>query len=228
MSIAEKLITIAENLLKVYDAGQQANGDKFWADTLQNGKRTNFEGAFCGFGWNENTFNPRFDMKPTNAYMMFRHFAKGQDQSVDLTEILQKCDVELDFSNATDVRYCFYNCNINHIGTTDFSSVLQLRDVFTNSFKLKKIDKIILRDGATFGNCFYALYDLEEVSFEGAISNDFAIAQSPNLTDETIQNIIDCLAFVSSPKTLSVNQEIIKRLSDEQIMQIANKGWTIG
>ena len=42
MSIAEKLVTVAENEQKVYDAGKQAEYDAFWDNYQVYGNRENF------------------------------------------------------------------------------------------------------------------------------------------------------------------------------------------
>ena len=46
MSIAEKLTLAAENVPKVYEAGKQAEHDRFWDDIQQFGERKNYENAF--------------------------------------------------------------------------------------------------------------------------------------------------------------------------------------
>jgi hypothetical protein len=63
MNIAEKLETIAEKQKKVYDAGftagQAAGGnamEEFWDNYYQQNNRTNYNYAFAGAGWTDDTF----------------------------------------------------------------------------------------------------------------------------------------------------------------------------
>jgi len=58
MSIADKLTQIAENEQKVYEAGQQAEYDRFW-DEYQRKTRTSWDYAFYGIGWNDETYKPK-------------------------------------------------------------------------------------------------------------------------------------------------------------------------
>ena len=60
MSIADKLLTIAQNQQAVYDAGKQAEYDRFWDEYQKNGTRTNYYYAFAGSGWNTKTYAPKY------------------------------------------------------------------------------------------------------------------------------------------------------------------------
>lgn len=62
MSIAEKLTTVSENVPKVYEAGKQAEYDRFW-DTYQvNGTRTTYSYVFCGYGWTDEVYQPKYNL----------------------------------------------------------------------------------------------------------------------------------------------------------------------
>ena len=67
MSIAEKLVNIAENVPKVFEAGKQAEYDSFW-DVFQNkGGEANYRYAFCYSRFDDTTYNPKYDIKCTNV-----------------------------------------------------------------------------------------------------------------------------------------------------------------
>lgn len=60
MSIATKLVTIAENEQKVYAAGQKAEYDRFWDNVQNYGNRTSYINGFSGASWNDKTYNPKY------------------------------------------------------------------------------------------------------------------------------------------------------------------------
>lgn len=86
--IADKFITIAENVPKVYDAGKTAEYDRLWDNLTVNGTRKGYDYAFCGEGWNDDIFNiplKYLPLKPTNAQYMFRGCSATVIPSVDFT-----------------------------------------------------------------------------------------------------------------------------------------------
>ena len=84
MSIAEKLVQIAENEKSIYDNGRRTVHDQIW-DTYQDfGNRSNYQRAFTE-GWNDKNFKPKYNMKPSNANEMFLN-----SKITDLKAILEK------------------------------------------------------------------------------------------------------------------------------------------
>lgn len=72
MSIAEKLTAIAENVPKVYEAGQKKEYNRFW-DLYQNsGEIAGYAYAFAGFRWNDSTYTPKYPIVVSNATCMFQ------------------------------------------------------------------------------------------------------------------------------------------------------------
>ena len=66
MSIAEKLQTIAENERKVYNAGMQAEYERFWTEYQKDpynkiGNRYDYNSAFRGGVWNDEIYKPIWD-----------------------------------------------------------------------------------------------------------------------------------------------------------------------
>ena len=66
MSIADKLLTIAENEQKVYNAGYWEGyygyHNEFWDAFQVNGTRTDYHMAFSGGGWTDMIFQPKYDL----------------------------------------------------------------------------------------------------------------------------------------------------------------------
>ncbi len=67
MSIANKLVTIAENEQKVYEAGKQAEYDRFWDIYQENGNKKSWEFAFAGGGWDDAVYNPKYPINVTGS-----------------------------------------------------------------------------------------------------------------------------------------------------------------
>jgi hypothetical protein len=97
MSVAEKLTTIAENMPKVYEAGQKSEYDRFWDSYQYNGGAIYYPYSFAGFGWRDETFKPKYNVAPVGyAEGMFR-----QMRITNLKRCLEKANVTLDLSKVT-------------------------------------------------------------------------------------------------------------------------------
>ena len=224
MSIAEKLQIIAENEEKVYNAGyekgkaeggdtetaynngfengKQAEYDRFWDSYQQNGKKVNYECAFGGDGWNDETFKPKYDIQPTDAYMMFR--------STGITD-LTNLNVDLDFSKATNMQYMFQWANTRIIGTFNATSVNNLGSTFYYAIGLQTIEKLVLRENGsnTFTDTFASASKLANITIEGTIGNNFDIHYSP-LTKESITSIINALSVDVTGKTVTFSKTAVQ------------------
>ena len=73
MSIAEKLTAIAENVPKVYEAGQKSEYDRFWDAYQNNGNVVEGYGMFCGNQWTDETYQPKHPIKVSLGTQLFRN-----------------------------------------------------------------------------------------------------------------------------------------------------------
>lgn len=77
-------------------------------------------------------------------------------------------------------------------------------------------------------NPFNGCTSLIEVRFTPeSIKQNLSFTQSSQLSDESIQSILDGLANVSTIRTLSLNSEVYAKLTEEQKQSATDKGWTI-
>lgn len=77
-------------------------------------------------------------------------------------------------------------------------------------------------------NPFNGCTSLIEVRFTPeSIKQNLAFTQSSQLSDESIQSILDGLANVSTTQTLSLNSAVYAKLTEEQKQSATDKGWTI-
>ena len=73
-----------------------------------------------------------------------------------------------------------------------------------------------------------ACKSLVTVSFvENSIPFSLSFAQSPLLSDESIQSIINGLATVETAQTLTLHADVKAKLTESQIAQITSKNWTL-
>lgn len=241
MSIAEKLTTIAENEQKVFDSGKQAEYDKFWDGYQENGNRTDYQYAFTGKYWNNETFTPKYDIVSSD-YTQRLFFNTGE---IDVCARLKECGVTLDISQSTGITYIAYNSNILNLPILDCRNFPSLTYFITENRMLKSVEKVILKDDGSqaFGvnTSFSGLYALEEIRFEGVIGqNNFNIKNSTLLSKASIESIINALSTVTSGLTVTLSKTAVNNAfetaqgladgstSEEWLNLVATKtNWTI-
>lgn len=242
MSTAEKLLTIAENVPKVYNAGYEkgkAEGsgdsyyDTFWDARQKNGTACNYDSAFRGSTWTTETFKPKYDIIPTSAEYMF-YGAFSSSGAIDLVEHLNNLGVTLDFSQSTTLAWLIYSSKITHLGVIDMRGVTSTsgaNNVFRESGSpyLKIIDKVIVNEKYPIGSsAFINATKLEEIRFEGTITGSLGIS-SPVLSIESVESIIEHLADLTggTAKTLTLHATVKEKLTDAHIADITSKNWNL-
>ncbi len=182
--------------------GMQAEYDRFWDAFQQNGSRVSYACGFGGEGWTDATFNPKYDMQPTDAYMMFR--SSGMK---DLSNLY----VKLDFSKATNMQYMFQWAKVEKIGTFDARSCNNLNNTFTYVLYLHTIEKLILRDDGTnaFTQTFTEANALQNITIEGVIGNTLDMRSCKKLSQDSIYSIIRALSDTASDKSVTLAQAAV-------------------
>lgn len=177
MSIAEKLLTIAENEQKVYDAGfeagrlsggygegyeagQKAEYDRFWNEYLQNGERENFPYAFAGVCWSDEVYNPPYELTATTSANYMYYF----------NSVITNTKVPIIIDTAT-AQNVFYQCT-----------------------RLETIPSIKVTDRTVFTSWFSGCRALTDINFteDSVIANNISLSPCPLLHD-SILNIISVL-----------------------------------
>lgn len=211
------------------DTGGKSYYDEFWDAYQDNGNRTNYNTAFAGHGWTDETFKPTYDIKPTSANRLFSHTA-----ITDLKAALEKAGVIFDLSKVTSATYPFEYCSLTHIPEINTTSLSDLQYFIYSAIDLVTVDKVILKnDGSqTFGEqSFGALLNLEEIRFEGVIGkNGFNMNRSTKLSKASIENIINHLSTTTSGLTVTLSKAAVNTAftTEEWNALIATKtNWTI-
>ena len=181
---------------EIFEIGKKAEYDRFW-DTFQNkGARTKYHYAFMG--WNDEVFQPKYDMQTTSAVQMFQNFNRndmGSERLSSLPEMLAKTGVTIDFSNCTSFSYFANYAYITDFGFIDTSKASNLNNFLLNASRMLSVSLKLKIDGSqiisstTFQNC-NKLVNLTIT--EGLIGNDVSFQWSP-LSVDSMKNIISHL-----------------------------------
>lgn len=200
MSITDKLVTIAENEQKVYDAGKKSGRDDFWDDYLDYGKNQGiYLYAFAGFGWNDQTYNP-----PENSTLVVSINATGMYNYSRITDV----KVTLDFRNLKqNVGNCFANSKIKTI---------------------PKI--IVDEKTAGLVSAFSSCADLENITLEGTMANNISLSSSSKLTHDSLMSVINALynfSGTTETRTCTFGSTNLAKLTEAEKAIATQKGWTL-
>lgn len=230
MSIAEKLQTIAENEQRVYDAGKKAEYDAFWDKYQENGNKNVYAYAFSGVSWNDETFKPKYDIKPIATDNMF-----SSTGITDLVALLEKLGISIDFSNSVSASYIVQNSStLTTFPVFDARKRTTLQYFILGCDKLRSVEKVILKDDGTqtFSQySFWNLPELEEIRFEGVIGQSgIDLKESKKLSKASIESIINHLSTTTSGLTVTLSKTAKEAAftADEWAALIATRtNWTI-
>ena len=225
MSIADKLAKVAENTPMVYaagysegkadgfsegkaegfdsgyEAGQKSEYDRFWDIYQDNGNRIEYDHAFGGKGWDDETFNPKYDLGKNRIERSYMMFAR-----TGIKDLSKHCpSLEVVYN-----QYMFYQSNIvEHIGELrlDYG---ECYGTFSTCSDLKTIDKLVLlRNNTKFNATFNGCSSLENIVIEGVVSNDIDFTPCSKLTKASITSILNALSSTVSDKTLTLSKKAV-------------------
>ena len=170
-NIAENLVTVAENVPKVYEAGVEASGgsydegyeagqkaeyDKFW-DNFQNyGNRINYAYTFA-YEWTDDIYNPKYPLNVNNGAYVF-YLSPITDTKVPIT------------ITATSITGFFQQCK----------SLITVRN-------------LSVLETTKFATAFDGCTALENITFGGVIGNDISFKDSRKLSHVSLMSIINAL-----------------------------------
>ena len=252
MAIADKLVTIAENEQRVYEAGYEkgkAEGDNynagylegkeagkqeqdiaFWNLYQRSGRRDNYDGAFYGDGWNNDTFKPKYNMKPSRAMNMFCI----SSISGDVVKMCEELGITMDFS--TCQYFTSFSDNsfyITRFGVFDLKRMVSGYEVtFRHCRSLVTIDEIICYENTPLRtDMFYGCSALANVKFSGTITKSgMDLSQAPALTKESLISFFECLkdySEIGGTYTVKLGATNIAKLTNEEKAIATDKGWTL-
>lgn len=194
------------------EQGRQEQYDEFWDAYQRRGARNPYQYAFS-YGFNNDTFKPKYDIKPTRAEYLF--YGSHSTLKGNLKEILRDCGVTLDLSNATSVSYAFAYSGFDTLPVVDASTATNTDGLFGWNSYVKNIEKVIFKsDGSTkHTTWFQSTPNLEEIRFDGIIGQDINMQWSTKLSIESLISLFKCIKwFVEDDsnymkKTLTLSSE---------------------
>lgn len=200
--------------------------NSFMSNYQRNGERVDYASAFYGEGWTIETFKPEHNMTPTTATSMFENSCI----SADLGEILEECNVVLDFSKIKSFYRTFLQSWFTAVPTIDCSSATSMTNTFFAMPNLHTIEKIIVHRGLT---SYYGVFDftgnLTNLTIEGEISASISFSTNEKLSMASVDSIGACCIDLTGQdsKTVTFHKNVIAKMSDEQKAVFINKNWTI-
>lgn len=168
----------------------------------------------------------KLDNPPYTQYSFYQMFYKSKGVK-SIKVVTQESDTLVSLHNAF-----FYCDDLVSLDLTEFklplSAVTQFVCGCANLIEIKgQIDLTLCTSNTSaFNGCSL----LESVSFkENSIHINISFSQSPKLSDESVQSIIDGLADLtgSDTQTLTFHTDVKNELSEEQRAIITSKNWTL-
>ena len=130
-------------------------------------------------------------------------------------------------SKVTSFDQAFYFCRaLTEFPLLNFSSCKSLSYCFYYCDNLKAIPALDLSAVTSYHNAFYYCTALEGFHATG-MKASFSLAQSTNLSENAIVEILNNLASVSSTQTLTLGSTNLAKLTDEEKAIATGKGWTL-
>ena len=181
-----------------FEAGKQAEYDAFWDVFQRNGERADYQyGGFGGIGWTDETFKPKYTVKPLHCYNMFT--------GCGMTEIRG-----VDFSTTKNMENTFaFSQYLELIGEINAPLVTTMTRTFRLCPKLKTIEKLTVSANTKFTTIFQDSTALKNITFEGEIGQDLDVSPCTKLTKASIENIVNHLSDTASGKTLTLSEAAV-------------------
>lgn len=211
--------------------GMQTEYDRFWDSLQRNGEKKVYAGAF-GSVWTDETFKPKYDIRPENANTMFEY-----SEIVDLKGCMERAGVVLDFSTVSYGRFTQFlqNSLITRIGVVDTtgSKDYTINYLFFGATKLKEIEAWVMTDDGTQkfaeANTFQQCPALEEIRIDGLLGCSMSWAGCSLLSAESVQSIIDHLKDLTgaTAQKLTFHATVGAKLTQTQKDAISAKNWTL-
>lgn len=223
MSIAGKLITVAENVEKVYNAGYKKGKSEGGGSSLINYA----DGiSFPNDDWVEGD-TLELNM-PNLAYMdaaFYFSFKKIKNLIITSnTPIKRVNDCFYMGDELTVLEKITFNC--------DFSQVTSFARWFRKQIKLKRIEgtPISFEKATTIGGIFSYCNRLESFRVKpNTISANINLDTNYNLDNDTVQSVIEGLVEMpeGSDKKVTFTSSVKSRMSQAQKDEIARRNWTL-
>ncbi len=131
---------------------------------------------------------------------------------------------------ADNFSYTFHTCKSMTKAEVDVSNAGRIDAIFNICQSLKTISKLNPVKCTNFASAFGGCYALENITFTPlSIQKNISFGDSPLLSSESIQSIIDGLADLTgqTAQTITFHSTVKNKLTEEQIASATSKNWNI-
>ena len=133
----------------------------------------------------------------------------------------------LNVSYGTNFRNAWFCCyKLTEFPTVDLSKGTDFYQAWYSCSSLTSFPALDLHNGTDFNYAWGSCSSLTTLGGFGAIKENFSLSDSPNLTVESLMNVIAQAATVTG-KTMTLGSTNLAKLSDEQKAVATSKGWTL-
>ena len=135
----------------------------------------------------------------------------------------------LDTSSVVDMHYMFPDCiALETVPAFETSNVTTMNGMFTSCSKLTTVPLLDVSNADTISFIFDSCERLTNLGGLTGLKLDLDLSTNPLLTVDSVVNVINNAAdMTSEPKTLTLQQDVFNKLSEEQIATASAKGWNI-
>ena len=195
--------TMEENVL-VDASNVDTRYDDFWDNYQNYGKHTYYPYMFAGQGWDDETFKPKYDIKPVGT---IGGIARGTGY-LDMKQRLLDQGVTLDTSRATNFQYAFAHGHITSLPKIDCSAATAVQGAFSGASKLTNIDELVVTSSLPYANTFDNCTALTNIRISGTIGNNLNMQSCP-LNKDSITSVVNALSATTSDKTLTLSEAAV-------------------
>ncbi len=227
MSISEKLKTIAQNQVEIFEAGRhkgQYDRDYLlWSCLTRNGERKDFAYTFRNTDFSGYSFIKPIAPSGTSAsasYMFKLYKGVSLPDNLDLSKI----------STTATHGDLFFESKLTYIPDIKIPSLNAYQNSFYKCADLKKIEILRVCEDTSFFQTFYGCSALEEIRFQGVIGKSIDFSDCKNLTSATLVHIIGKLknyAGTDITRTLTLGSSNLDKLTNSQQQKVLDKGWIL-
>lgn len=139
---------------------------------------------------------------------------------------LQNVDITVGPSNSINMSYMFSNCiSLEWIKLLGTNKVTNWLNTFNGCRILKYLKTTLMNMPSP---SYFSLSNTQVVVFDiGTSVINSGLTLSAYLNANSIQNVINCLSYVSTSQNIGLGGDVENKLTNTQISQIHAKGWTI-
>lgn len=234
MSIDEKLVTIADNVEKVYGKGYGDGEEAFWRLMTNNGERDDYTRFFKALNLGDDYTIPEGLVVPTSdiQQMFYNYKAKKLPKGIDLS---QTGSATVSTSNYAAAIFMWslleeiYDMGLPH---TTPQGVIHYNQTFLRCDYLKKIEVLRVCPKTSYTSTFGGCSKLESLTIDGVIGeNGFNVSSCP-LNHDSLMSIINALEDKTSDTSgtswvIALGTENKAKLSEAELKIAEDRNWEV-